>query len=181
MLPAGPPRKAGEVVPDGLDGVDWLRERRCDPNRHDASLEAGTARAKGATRVGKEELLGTSDVVSIHQVLSARTRGLVGAGELALLKPGALLVNTSRAPIIDGEAHLAVLRQRADIKVALDVFDEEPLPLDHPLRSFPPVLMTPHIGYVTEENYRIFYADAVEDIQMFLKGTPIRRVEHVRR
>lgn len=124
----------------------------------------------------KEELLASSDVVSVHLALSDRTRGLLGAGELALLKPTAYLVNTSRAAIVDQDALLDALRRGTFAGAAVDVFDIEPLPADHPLRTAPRLLATPHLGYVTQDNYRRYYGDAVEDIQAFLDGSPVRRL-----
>ncbi|MEU5612517.1 D-2-hydroxyacid dehydrogenase family protein [Streptomyces sparsogenes] len=124
----------------------------------------------------KEELLASSDVVSVHLALSDRTRGLLGAGELALLKPTAYLVNTSRAAIVDQDALLDALRRGSFAGAAVDVFDIEPLPADHPLRTAPRLLATPHLGYVTRDNYRRYYGEAVEDIQAFLDGSPVRRL-----
>ncbi|MDO3409422.1 D-2-hydroxyacid dehydrogenase family protein [Saccharibacillus sp. CPCC 101409] len=133
--------------------------------------QAGQA---GVRRVSKEELLRESDIVSIHLVLSERTRGLLGAAELALLKPEAYLINTSRAAIVDQEALIDALRGGRIAGAGLDVFDTEPLPADHPYRSLPNVLATPHIGYVTEESYRVFYTHAVENIEAYLSGRSLR-------
>jgi phosphoglycerate dehydrogenase-like enzyme len=127
----------------------------------------------GATRVDKEELFSHSDVLSIHLVLSDRTRGLVGARELALMKPTAYLVNTSRGPIVDEQALLAALREGRIAGAGLDVFDREPLPPDHPIRQAPRTVLTPHIGFVTHRTYAQWYAGAVEAIAAFLAGTPI--------
>jgi phosphoglycerate dehydrogenase-like enzyme len=138
------------------------------------NLTAERAAECGATLVGKDELLARSDVVTIHLVLGARTRGLLGARELALMKPTAYLVNTSRGPIVDEPALVRALAERRIAGAALDVYDEEPLPADHPLRRLDRTVITPHLGYVTEETYRVFYGDAVEDIQAFLRGTPAR-------
>jgi phosphoglycerate dehydrogenase-like enzyme len=138
------------------------------------NLTAQRAAEVGATLVARDELLGRSDVVTIHLVLSERTRGLVGARELALMKPGAYLVNTSRGPIVDEAALVRVLREGTIAGAGLDVFDEEPLPLGHPLRQLPNTVITPHLGYVTEETYRIFFGQAVEDIEAFLRGAPVR-------
>jgi phosphoglycerate dehydrogenase-like enzyme len=138
------------------------------------NLTAERAAEVGATLVGRDELLARSDVVTIHLVLSERTRGLLGARELALLKPSAYLVNTSRGPIVDEAALVRALRDGTIAGAGLDVFDEEPLPLDHPLRRLPNTVITPHLGYVTEETYRIFYGQALEDIQAYLGGEPIR-------
>lgn len=124
----------------------------------------------------KEELLESSDAVSIHLVLSARTRGLIGAAELRRMRPTACLINTSRAPIVDREALVEALRGGWIAGAGLDVFETEPLPADDPLRSLPNVLATPHLGYVTQGNYGVYYREALEDIQAFLAGSPIRRL-----
>ena len=107
-------------------------------------------------------------------MLSERTRGLIGTRELGLMKPSAYLVNTSRGPIVDETALVHALGNGTIAGAGLDVFDEEPLPPDHPLRHLPNTVITPHLGYVTEETYRLFYAQAVEDIVAFLAGQPIR-------
>lgn len=125
----------------------------------------------------KDALLAESDVVSVHLVLSARTRGLIGARELALMRPGAYLVNTSRGPIVDEGALVEALRGGTIAGAALDVFNEEPLPAGHPLLGAPNLVLTPHLGYVTQENYAVFYGDVVEDITAFLDGAPIRVIE----
>ncbi len=138
------------------------------------NLTAERARGSGAARVEKEELFRHADIVTIHLVLSARTRGLVGSAELAAMKPTAYLVNTSRGPIVDEGALLAALEGRRIAGAALDVYDREPLPPDHPLRRLDNVVMTPHLGYITVENYRQAYGQAVEDIRSFLAGKPIR-------
>ena len=138
------------------------------------NLTAERASEFGATLVSKEALLSESDVVTIHLVLSGRTRGLIGVAELSLMKPSAYLVNTSRGPIVDESALIDALRSGAIAGAGLDVFDTEPLPVDHPLRSIPNTVMTPHMGYVTSETYRVFYGDAVEDISAFLAGSPVR-------
>jgi phosphoglycerate dehydrogenase-like enzyme len=128
----------------------------------------------GATLVTKEELLSQADVVTIHLRLSQRTRGLIGAEELALMKPSAYLVNTSRGPIVDEGALMDALRGRTITGAALDVFDVEPLPLDHPLRSMDNTVITPHLGYVTTDSYRNMYGQVVEDIRTYLGGQPMR-------
>jgi len=122
----------------------------------------------GATAVSKEELLSQSDVLTIHMVLSPKTRGLLGADELALMKPSSLLVNTSRGPLVDEAALVSALTSRRIALAALDVFDTEPLPADHPLRSLENVLGTPHIGYVADDLYRIFYGDTVKAVDAWL-------------
>ncbi len=131
------------------------------------------ARERGAERVSKDELFNRSDIVTIHSVLSPRSRGLVGAREFALMKPTALLINTSRGPIVDEAALLAALRQKNIAGYGADTFDVEPLPSDHPLRSEPRALLTPHLGYVTEETYRDFYSGMVQAIEAWLAGKPI--------
>jgi phosphoglycerate dehydrogenase-like enzyme len=127
----------------------------------------------GAEKVTKDELLRRADVVSIHTRLSDRTRGLIGARELGLMKPSAYLINTSRAPIVEEAALIAALNEGRIAGAALDVYDREPLPADHPLRSAPRLLLTPHLGYVTEETYRVFYAGMVEAIESWLAGEPV--------
>ena len=139
------------------------------------NLTAERAAAVGATLAGsRDELLARADVVTIHLVLSDRTRGLVGARELGLMRPTAYLVNTSRGPIVDEGALIATLHAGKIAGAGLDVYDEEPLPADHPLRRLPNTVITPHLGYVTEETYQIFYSQALEDIRAFLAGTPVR-------
>ena len=138
------------------------------------NLTADKAAEHDVRAVGKHELFSTADVVSIHLVLSGRTRGIVAAAELAAMKPTSLLINTSRGPIVDTPALLAALRERHIAGAALDVYDTEPLPVDDPLRTTPGLLATPHIGYVTRDLYTTFYRDAVEDIAAFLNGAPVR-------
>ncbi|MFJ3805544.1 D-2-hydroxyacid dehydrogenase family protein [Streptomyces sp. NPDC090073] len=124
----------------------------------------------------KEELLAESDFVSVHLALGDRTRGLVGAAELAVMKPTAYLINTSRAAIVDQEALLAALHEGRIAGAGVDVFDVEPLPAGHPLRTAPRLLATPHLGYVSRANYTTYYGQAVEDIQAYLAGSPVRRL-----
>ncbi|MGA4951502.1 D-2-hydroxyacid dehydrogenase family protein [Streptomyces lydicamycinicus] len=124
----------------------------------------------------KVELLETSDFVSVHLVLGERTRGLLGAGELRRMRPTGYLVNTSRAAIVDQPALLRALRENWIAGAGLDVFDHEPLPDDHPLRTLPNVLALPHLGYVTRRNYEGYFPQAVEDITAFLAGSPIRQL-----
>jgi phosphoglycerate dehydrogenase-like enzyme len=139
------------------------------------NLTAERAAAVGATLAGsRDELLAQADVVTIHLVLSDRTRGLVGARELGLMRPTAYLVNTSRGPIVDEGALIATLRAGKIAGAGLDVYDEEPLPADHPLRRLANTVITPHLGYVTEETYQIFYSQALEDIRAGLAGAPVR-------
>ncbi len=134
------------------------------------------AAAAGVTRVSKDELLARSDVLSIHLVLSDRTRGLIGAGELAQMKPTAVLVNTSRGPIVDEAALVDALRGGTIAAAGLDVFDTEPLPSGHPLTQLDNAVLLPHLGYVSEPAFRHMYAQAVQDIAAFLAGSPIREI-----
>ena len=138
------------------------------------NLDPSQAEQVGAKAVSKEELFASSDVVTVHYKHSDRSIGLVGEAELALMKPSAFLVNTSRGPLVDTEALLAALKSGAIAGAALDVYDVEPLPLSSPLRTAPNVVLTPHLGYVTEEAYQIFYGDAAEDIVAFASGSPVR-------
>ena len=138
------------------------------------NLTADKAAAQGVERVEKDELFRRSDILSVHLVLSDRTRGLVGAREIGLMKPTAILVNTSRGPICDSSAIIDALKNTRLAYAGFDVYDHEPLPINHPLRSAPNVILTPHIGYVTEENYRSSYPQIVENIMAFLDGKPIR-------
>jgi phosphoglycerate dehydrogenase-like enzyme len=128
----------------------------------------------GVGYVSKEELFRQADFVTIHVILSQRTRGLVGAKELGLMKPSAYIINTSRGPIIEEAALLAALRENKIAGAGLDVFDVEPLPADHPWRTAPNTVLTPHIGYVSTGTYERFYGDAVEDIAAFREGRPVR-------
>lgn len=128
----------------------------------------------GVRYVDKETLFQTSDFVTVQLVLSKRTRGLIGARELAMMKPTAYLVNTARGPIVDEAALLAALHAETIAGAGLDVYNEEPLPVDHPLRTAPRTVLTPHIGYVTDASYPTFYQQAVENICAFLDGKPIR-------
>jgi phosphoglycerate dehydrogenase-like enzyme len=138
------------------------------------NLTEPVAREHGARLVSKAELFELSDIVTIHVKLSDRTRGLVGAAELDLLGPRGLLVNTSRGPVVDEAALVAALQESRIGGAALDVFDVEPLPAGHPLRTAPNTVLTPHVGYGTAENYAVFYADAIADIEAWLAGEPVR-------
>jgi phosphoglycerate dehydrogenase-like enzyme len=141
------------------------------------NLTAETAAEHGVRAVTKEQLFTESDVLTIHVVLSGRTRGLVTAAELGAMKTSAILVNTSRGPVVDEVALVDTLRHRRIRAAAIDVFDTEPLPADHQLRSLPNALLTGHIAHVTRDLYRIFYQDAVEDIAAFQAGAPIRLID----
>ncbi|WET82111.1 D-2-hydroxyacid dehydrogenase family protein [Amycolatopsis sp. QT-25] len=150
----------------GMETIAWSQ-----------NLTREKAASHGVTAVSKAELFARADVLSVHLVLSDRSRGLVGAPELAAMKPTAMLVNTARGPIVDEAALVDALRRKEIAVAALDVYDVEPLPSEHPLRKLDNVVLTPHIGYVTREAYEIFYRDAVEDIAAFQAGSPIRVME----
>jgi D-3-phosphoglycerate dehydrogenase len=156
-------RTAGIAKAFGMKVIAWSQ-----------NLTPEKCAAAGVGYVAKDELFRQSDFITIHVVLSPRSRGLVGAGEIALMKPSAFLINTSRGPIVDEAALLAALRQRKIGGAGLDVFDTEPLPVDHPLREMDNVVLTPHLGYVSEQNYRHYFAGVVEDIRGFLDGKPAR-------
>jgi phosphoglycerate dehydrogenase-like enzyme len=138
------------------------------------NLDAERAAALGVEAVAREELFARADVVTVHLRLSERTRGLIGAADLARMKPTAVLVNTSRGPIVDERALLAALETGMLAGAGLDVFDVEPLPVDHPLRFAPNTVLTPHIGYVSRGSYEIYYREAVEDIAAWLRAEPVR-------
>jgi phosphoglycerate dehydrogenase-like enzyme len=147
----------------GMDVIAWS-----------TNLDPEEARAAGAEPVGKDELFERSDFVSVHYKLSDRSRGLVGAGDLALMKASAYLVNTSRGPIVDTNALLDALDAGTIAGAGIDVYDTEPVPADHALRSAPRTIITPHLGYVTEDTYMVFFDDAVEDVLAWLAGDPVR-------
>jgi phosphoglycerate dehydrogenase-like enzyme len=153
--------KVGQAF--GMDVVAWSQ-----------NLTAERAEAAGVRLVTKQQLFEQADYLSIHLVLGDRTRGLVGADDLARMKPAAYLVNTSRGPIVEEAALLDALRHRRIAGAGLDVYDAEPLPVDHPLLSLDNVLLTPHLGFVTRDAYAKFYGDTVENVVAFLKGSPIR-------
>jgi len=138
------------------------------------NLTAEKAQEADVAYVGKDDLFRQSDFITIHVVLSPRTRGIIGAKELGLMKPTAFLINTSRGPIVEEAALLAALRDKKIAGAGLDTFDVEPLPLDHPLRKMDNVVLTPHLGYVSEQNYKNYFAGVVEDIRGFLDGKPVR-------
>lgn len=147
----------------GMEVIAW------SPN-----LTEETAAAAGARKVGKEALFRESDVVSVHVRLSERSRGLVGEDELRLLGPNGVLVNTARGPIVDEAALLRGLNEGWLGGAALDVYDVEPLPADHPLLMAPRTVLTPHLGYVTSQSYARFYGEAFEDVRAWLRGNPVR-------
>jgi phosphoglycerate dehydrogenase-like enzyme len=138
------------------------------------NLTAERAAEVGVRRVEKDELLETADIVTIHTVLSKRTRGLIGRPELERMKPTAILVNTSRGPIVDETALVEALRDGTIGGAGIDVYGQEPLPRQHPLRELRRAVLTPHLGYVTEKTYEIFYRGAVEDVAAWLAAEPIR-------
>ena len=141
------------------------------------NLNAEAAREVGAEPVEKQELFERADIVSVHYKLSERSRGLVGAAEIGAMKPSAYLINTSRGPLVDTDALLAALEGGAIAGAGIDVYDTEPLPADHPLRRAPRTVLTPHLGYVTEDTYATFFSDAVEDVLAYLDGAPVRVIE----
>jgi phosphoglycerate dehydrogenase-like enzyme len=149
----------------GMDVIAW--SQNLDPDR---AVEAG------AEAVAKADLFETADVVSVHYKLSPRSAGIVGAAEIAAMRPSAYLVNTSRGPLVNTAALLDALHTGAIAGAALDVYDREPLPPDDPLRRAPRTVLSPHLGYVTKENYAVFFADVVEDIVTWLDGRPERRL-----
>ena len=140
------------------------------------NLTPEKCQAAGVDYATKEDLFRNSDFVTIHLQLSERTRGLVTANELGLMKPTAYIVNTSRGPIIDEKALLAALNSKSIAGAGLDVFDVEPLPLDHPFRKMENVVITPHLGYVSQQNFAAYYPDIVEDIRGWLDKKPVRVV-----
>jgi phosphoglycerate dehydrogenase-like enzyme len=149
----------------GMDVVAWsqnLTEERC--------------REVGVTRVEKDELLRTSDFISIHLVLSARTRDLIGAREFGLMKSTTILVNTSRGPIINEPALLEALKTKRILRMALDVYDVEPLPKNHPILGFDNAVLAPHLGYVNDRNYRTFYPQEAEAVLAFINDSPVRAI-----
>jgi phosphoglycerate dehydrogenase-like enzyme len=150
----------------GMDVIAWS-----------TNLDPDAAREIGVEPVEKDDLFERADVISVHYKLSERSRGLIGAAELVLMKPSAIIVNTSRGPIIDAEALLAALEAGTIAGAGIDVYDEEPLPADHPLRHAPHTILTPHLGYVTEDTYATFFTDAVDDVLAWLAGEPIRVIE----
>src|SRR3954469_18211056 len=143
----------------GMDVLSWS-----------TNPEPARAAEAGATAVAKRELFERADVVSVHYKLSERSAGIVGAGEIAAMRPTAYLVNTSRGPLVDTDALLRALHDGAIAGAALDVYDREPLPPDDPLRRAPRTVLTPHLGYVTRENYAVFFGDVVQDIEAWLDG-----------
>src|ERR1700686_4360021 len=149
----------------GMNVIAW------SPN-----LTAERCKEVGVGYATKEELFATADIITIHMVLSQRSRGLVGAADLARMKPTSYLVNSARGPIVDEAALLETLRQKKIAGAAVDVFSVEPLPVDHPFRKLDNIVLTPHLGYVTEEGFRSHYSQMVEGIDAWFKGEPLRRL-----
>ena len=158
-------RSAAVAKAFGMNVIAWSQ-----------NLTPEKAAAAGATYVSKEELFAKADVITIHVVLSDRSRGLVGAADLDRMKKTAYLINTSRGPITDEAALIAALKGKRIAGAGLDVFDVEPLPLDHPYRTMDNVVITPHLGYVSTQNYAKYFPDIVTDIRAFLDGKPVRVV-----
>ncbi len=156
-------RVAAAGVAFGMSVIAWSQ-----------NLTAERAAEVGATLVAKDELFARSDILSINVQLSDRTRGLVGARELGLMKPTAYLINTARGPIVDEVALVAALQSGTIAGAGLDVFDQEPLPHDHPLLTLDNTILVPHIGYVTKEQYQVRYRETVEDVAAYLQGEPLR-------
>jgi phosphoglycerate dehydrogenase-like enzyme len=150
----------------GMKAIAWSR-----------NLTPERCKETGVEFAEKDELFRRADIVTIHLVLSQRSLGLVGGHELSLMKPSAYIINTSRGPIIEESALLAALRAKKIAGAGLDVFDVEPLPVDHPLRKLDNVVLTPHLGYVAIQNYRAYFAGVVDDIRAFLDGKPVRVLE----
>ena len=138
------------------------------------NLTAEKAKEAGATLVSKDDLFRQSDFITVHVQLSARTKGLVGAAELALMKPSAFFINTSRGPVADEKAIEAALKAKKIAGAAIDVYNEEPVPIEHPFRYLDNIVITPHLGYVTAENYKRFYGQMVENVRAWLDGKPVR-------
>jgi phosphoglycerate dehydrogenase-like enzyme len=149
----------------GMNVIAW------SPN-----LTAERCKEVGVGYATKEELFATADIITVHVVLSQRSRGLVGREDLARMKPTSYLVNTARGPIVDEAALLETLQQKKIAGAAIDVFSVEPLPVDHPFRKLDNIVLTPHLGYVTEEGFRAHYGQMVEGIGAWLKGEPVRRL-----
>jgi len=156
-------RVAGIAKPFGMKVIAW------SPN-----LTADKCREVGVEYASREDLFRNADFVTIHVQLSDRSRGLVGAKELGLMKPTAYIINTSRGPIVEEKALINALQEHRIAGAGLDVYDVEPLPLDHPFRKMDNTVITPHLGYVSMENYRLYFRDIVDDIRAFLDGKPVR-------
>jgi phosphoglycerate dehydrogenase-like enzyme len=158
-------RVAGIAKPFGMKAIAWSQ-----------NLTPEKCKEAGVEYATKEDLFRNADFVTVHVQLSDRSRGLIGAKDIALMKPTAYIINTSRGPIVDEHALLAALQGRRIAGAGIDVFDVEPLPLDHPFRKLDNIVITPHLGYVSMENYRLYFRDIVDDIRAFLDGKPVRVV-----
>jgi phosphoglycerate dehydrogenase-like enzyme len=158
-------RAAGVAKAFGMKVIAWSQ-----------NLTPEKCKEQGVEYSSKDDLFRNADIVTIHLVLSDRTRGLVGANELGLMKKTAYLINTSRGPIVDEKALLDALNKKQIAGAGLDVFDVEPLPLDHPYRKMDNVVITPHLGYVSRQNFERYYPDIIENIRGFLDGKPVRVV-----
>jgi D-3-phosphoglycerate dehydrogenase len=156
-------RVAGIAKAFGMKTIAWSQ-----------NLTPDKCSAVGVEYASKEDLFRQADIVTIHLQLSERTRGLIGAKELGLMQRTAYLINTSRGPIVEEAALLTALRDKRIAGAGLDVFDVEPLPLDHPLRKLDNAVITPHLGYVSEQNYRAYFGGMVDDIRAWLDGKPVR-------
>src|SRR6516164_3570313 len=156
-------RVAGVAKAFGMKVIAWS-----------TNLTPEKCKEVGVDYATKEELFRKSDIVTIHLQLSDRSRGLIGANDIALMKPTACLVNTARGPIVEEKALIAAFKEHRIAGAGLDVFDVEPLPLDHPFRKMDNVVITPHLGYVSEQNYRRYFTDAIDDIRGFFDGKPVR-------
>jgi phosphoglycerate dehydrogenase-like enzyme len=156
-------RVAQIAKPFGMKVIAWSQ-----------NLTPDKCREAGVDYAAKEDLFRNADFITIHVQLSDRSRGLVGAKEIGLMKPTAYLINTSRGPIVDEKALLSALQERRIGGAGIDVFDVEPLPLDHPFRRLDNAVITPHLGYVSLENYRLYYRDIVDNIRAFIDGKPVR-------
>ena len=159
-------RVSGVAKALGMEVIAWSQ-----------NLTPEKAKEAGAEYVSKEDLFAKSDIVTLHLVLSDRSRGIVGAKELGLMKKSAYLVNTSRGPLIDEKSLIAALQSKSIAGAGLDVFDVEPLPRDHVFRKLDNVVLTPHLGYVSQQNYAKMYPDIVEDIRAWLDGKPVREIK----
>jgi len=159
-------RVSGVAKAFGMQVIAWSQ-----------NLTPEKAKEAGAEYVSKEDLFARADILSLHVVLSDRSRGIVGAKELGLMKKTALLINTSRGPLVDEKALISALQSKSIAGAGLDVFDVEPLPRDHAFRKLDNVVLTPHLGYVSEQNYRKMYPDIVEDIRAWLEKKPVREIK----
>ena len=159
-------RVAGVAKALGMKVIAWSQ-----------NLTPDKCREAGVDYAAKEDLFRNADIITIHLVLSDRSRGLISAKELGLMKKTGYLINTARGPIVDEKALIAALQSKSIAGAGLDVFDVEPLPHDHPFRQMDNVVITPHLGYVSEQNYRGYFSGVVEDIRAWLDGKPVRVIK----